>query len=77
MDLNIESTDNSTYFSITTLDIMQKPEKTMRFDKNTVIEYRKWIQDRFRKSNTISGDAIFDVDFYSKGSFLFNPDLTV
>ena len=62
MDLNIESTDNSTYFSITSLDIMHKPEKTMTFDKNTAIEYRKWIQDRLCKTNTISGDAIFLLD---------------
>ena len=53
-DLNIEPTDESTHFSITPIDIMHQPEETMRFDKNTIIENRKWIQIRFRK-NTIMG----------------------
>ena len=49
-DLNIEPTDDSTYFSITPTDLMHQPEQTMRFDKNTIIEYRKWIQVGFQKT---------------------------
>ena len=46
-DLNIDPTDDSTYFAITPIDNMFQPEQTMRFDKNTPIEYGKWIQVRF------------------------------
>ena len=46
-DLLIEPTDDSTYFAITPIDDMFQPEKTMRFDKNTPIEYGRWIQLRF------------------------------
>ena len=46
-DLLIEPTDDSTYFAITPIDIMFQPEETMRFDKNSLIEYGKWIQDWF------------------------------
>ena len=46
-DLLIEPTDDSTYFAITPIDTMFQPEETMRFDKNSLIEYGKWIQDWF------------------------------
>lgn len=46
-DLNIHPTDDSTYFAITPIDNMFQPEKTMRFDKNILIEYERWIQVRF------------------------------
>ena len=46
-DLNIDPTDDSTYFAITPIDTMFQPEETMRFDKNTPIEYGRWIQARF------------------------------
>ena len=45
-DFNIDPTDDSTYFAITPIDNMFQPEKTLRFDKNTPIEYGRWIQDR-------------------------------
>ena len=46
-DLNIEPTDDSTYLTITSIDAMFQHQETMRFDKNTLIEYGKWIQVRF------------------------------
>ena len=46
-ELNIEPTDGSTYLAITPIDTNFRPEVTMRFDKNTLIEYGKWIQVRF------------------------------
>ena len=52
-DLNIEATDDSTYFSITTIDLKHQPEETLRFDKNTLIEYGKWIQVRFSIQNNL------------------------
>ena len=47
IELSIEQTDYSTYFSITPIDTMNRPEETMRFDKHTIFEYGKWIQARF------------------------------
>ena len=47
LELNIEPTDDSTYFSIIPIDAMNRLEEPMRFDKNTIIEYKKWIQVRF------------------------------
>ena len=47
IELNIEPTDDSTYFSITPIDTMNRPEETMKFDKNTIFENGKWIQARF------------------------------
>ena len=52
-DLNIEQTDDSTYLAITSIDVMLQPQETMRFDKNTLIEYGKWIQVRFSDENFI------------------------
>ena len=52
-DLNIEPTDDSTYLAITSIDVMLQPHETMRFDKNTLIEYGKWIQVRFPDENFI------------------------
>ena len=52
-DLNIEETDESSYFSITTIDLKHQPEKTLRFDKYTLIEYGKWIQVRFYIQNNL------------------------
>ena len=47
IELNIEPTDDASYLAITPIDIMLQPQTTMRFDKNTRIEYGKWIQARF------------------------------
>ena len=40
----IEETNNSSYISITVIDAMDKPEETIRFDKQTNYESGKWIQ---------------------------------
>ena len=52
-DLNIEPTDDSTYLTITSIDAMFQHQETMRFDKNTLIEYGKWIQVRFPDKKTL------------------------
>ena len=59
-DLNIEPTDDSTYLAITSIDVMLQPEETMRFDKDTLIEYGKWIQVRFSDKyfNEVGGDSL-------------------
>ena len=54
LDLNIEETDDSTYFSVTSMDAMENPEERLRFDHNSNYEYGKWIQVRAAKP----GDTI-------------------
>ena len=48
-DLIFEEFDDSTYFSATSIDMMNQPEETIRFDKRTIIsdfinENSRWIQ---------------------------------
>ena len=49
LDLNIEESDDSTYFSVTSMDAMENPEESLRFDHNSNYEYGKWIQARDAK----------------------------
>ena len=49
LDLNIEETDDSTYFSVTSMDALENPEESLRFDHNSNYEYGKWIQVRDSK----------------------------
>ena len=53
LDLNIEETDESTYFSITSTDSMYNPEESLRFDHNSNYVYGKWNQVRDAKSSDI------------------------
>ena len=46
LDLNVEKTDDLTYFSVTLMDAMGNPEETLRFDHNSTHEYGKWTQVR-------------------------------
>ena len=61
LDLNIEETDDSTYFSVTSMDAMENPEESLRFDHNSNYEYGKWIQVGDAKP----GDKIPEVWFCS------------
>ena len=60
-DLLIEPTDDSTYFAITPIDTMFQPEETIRFDKDSFIEYGEWIQARFFDLNFIIYSIIYIV----------------
>ena len=53
LDLNIEETDDSTYFSVTSMDAMNNPEESLRFDHNKNYEYGKWIQARDAKFSSL------------------------
>ena len=46
LDLNVEKADDLTYFSVTSMDAMDNPEETLRFDHNSNHEYGKWTQVR-------------------------------
>ena len=48
-DLFFEEFDDSTYFTVTGIDMMNQPEETIRFDKSTIMsdfinENSRWIQ---------------------------------
>ena len=45
-DLNIPDNDNSTYFSVSIIDAMQEPGETLKFDKNNIDDFGRWIQAR-------------------------------
>ena len=53
LDLNIEETDKSTYFSITPTDSIYNPEESLRFDQNSNHEHGKWIQARDAKFSSL------------------------
>ena len=41
--------DSDSTFSIIMIDPMQQPEETLKYDKNTNLNYQKWIQVRNSK----------------------------
>ena len=43
-DLIIQENDDATYVSVIVIDPMQRPEKTLRFDKTNKNDFGKWIQ---------------------------------
>ena len=43
-DLSIQKNDDTTYVSVIMIDQIQRPEKTLRFDKNNKNVFKKWIQ---------------------------------
>ena len=48
-DLFFEEFDDSTYFTVTSINMMNQPEETIRFDKSTIMsdfinENSRWIQ---------------------------------
>ena len=47
--LNIEATDNSTFFSVTPIDSMHNPEESIKFDIDSNYDNGKWIQVRNAK----------------------------
>ena len=51
IDLNISEVNGSTYFSITTIDNMEQPEETFKFDSNNKVDYKEWQQDRYPNKN--------------------------
>ena len=53
-DLIFEEFDDFTYFSVTGIDMMNQPEETIKFDKNTIIsdyinDNSSWIQAKNQK----------------------------
>ena len=53
-DLNIQKNDDTTYVSVIVIDPMQRPEKTLTFDKNNQNGDGKWIQVGFKKSTKLA-----------------------
>jgi len=43
-DLKIPDNDDSTYFSVATIDSMQQPGETLKVDRNEEYEFGQWIQ---------------------------------
>ena len=50
-DLKIPDKDDSTYFSVATIDSMQQPGETLKFDRNEEYEFGQWIQQRVPQNN--------------------------
>ena len=50
-DLEIPDKDDSTYFSVATIDSMQQPGETLKFDRNRDYELEQWIQQRVPQNN--------------------------
>ena len=50
-DLKIPDNDDSTYFSVATIDSMQQPGETLKFDRNGDYEFEQWIQQRVKQKS--------------------------
>ena len=48
-ELNIDENDNSTYFSVTSMDAMYSPDESKKFDRNSNYKYGQWFQVRDTK----------------------------
>ena len=48
-ELNIDENDSSTYFSVTSMDAMYSPDKTLKFDRNSTYKNGQWFQVRDKK----------------------------
>ena len=48
-ELNIDENDNSTYFSVTTMNAMYGPDESMKFDRNSTYKNGQWFQVRDKK----------------------------
>ena len=48
-ELNIDEDDNSTYFSVTALDAMFRPDGSLKFDRDSNYKYGQWFQVRDTK----------------------------
>ena len=49
-ELNIDENDNSTYFSVTSMDAMYGPDESIKFDRNSNYKYGQWFQVRIPDS---------------------------
>ena len=52
----IQDNDDATYVSVIVIDPMQRPEKTLRFDKSNKNDLGKWIQ----------AGLVIQIEFYYK-----------
>ena len=50
-ELNIDENDNSTYFSVTSMDAMYGPDESMKFDRNSTYKNGQWFQVRDKKTS--------------------------
>ena len=49
-EFNIDENDNSTYFSVTSMDAMYSPDKTLKFGRNSTYKSGQWFQVRDKKT---------------------------
>ena len=51
-ELNIDENDHSTYLSVTPMDAMYDPVKSIKFERNSNYKYGQWLQARILDSGT-------------------------
>ena len=49
-ELNIDENDNSTYFSVTSMDAMFSPGESIKFDRYSTYKNGQWFQVRDKKT---------------------------